>query len=78
MPIRADPSKQGEKTALCINCPGVVLNMPNCRFTLQADENFGTPQALPLFVASCLKCGYTELYLDGFLFQSSTEARSET
>lgn len=74
MPIRADPTGKKEKAALCINCPGTILTMPLCKFTLQPDEDFGNPQSIPLFAASCTKCGYTEFYLDGYLFQSSTEA----
>ncbi|QSQ26437.1 hypothetical protein JY651_16550 [Pyxidicoccus parkwayensis] len=75
MPIRDDP-KRGGRTALCINCPDTMLTMPNCRFTLQPDEDFGNPQTLPLFAAVCTKCGYTELYQDGYLFSSSTTPAS--
>jgi hypothetical protein len=75
MPIRADPAHQGKKRALCINCPDTTLTMPNCRFTLQPDDGYSAPQPLPLFAASCTKCGYTELYLEGYLVKTDNASK---
>ncbi|MCY1015713.1 hypothetical protein [Pyxidicoccus sp. MSG2] len=74
MPIRPDPAKNNEKTVFCINCPGVILNLANCRFTIEPDEGYEEDLPLPFFAASCMKCGYTELYRDGYLFQSNRPA----
>lgn len=74
MPIRPDPVHKDQKKVLCINCPDSVLTMPNCRFTLQPDDGYTAPQPLPLFAATCTKCGYTELYLEGYLFTTDRAA----
>lgn len=73
MPLRHSAKHNDTLTALCLNCDDEVLNMPIARFTLSADDDFGEPEPIRLFIASCNACGYTEFYRDGFLFKSDKE-----
>ncbi len=65
MPFRKSKKYDGETVVLCINCEDNRLTLDHGACTLRAGK-----AKVQVFAVFCDRCGYTELYRDGYFFQT--------